>query len=188
MLGDIVAVTTLVVTLILALLTGWYVWLTQGLLRAQTDAHVIVYPRFVGTRAPAIELVIENLGNGVARDIKFELSEDIPYQLSGWGKAPAQGVKLLKDGPLIEGMPFLAPRASRTFDWGDHPALHETLGKRVILVTCVFKSGRRTLKTLSSLEVASFEHQCYLDSDGARQCAKELSRILEVLRGRGPIG
>ncbi len=49
--------------------------LTHQLVRAQTDPYVIVYARFDGTH---ILLVIENVGDGIAKDVRFELSREIP--------------------------------------------------------------------------------------------------------------
>jgi len=179
--GDFVSVCTLIVTGILALLTAIYVWLTHRIVRAQTAPCVILHVAGDESRPTVLQIVIENVGNGLARDVQFQPSEEIPHR--AWGlHEDGPPADRMEDGPLIEGIPALGPRAARRIDWGQYPALHRELKGKKIEVICTFKDGPRTMQTESVLEIESLRYDSLADSDGARQCARELEKIEKTLR------
>ena len=182
--ADFVSVSSLIVTGLLAILTGVYVWLTHRIVQAQTAPCVIVHVTADESRPTVLQIVIENVGNGVARDVRFQLSEEIPHR--AWGlDENGPPAEQMKDGPLIEGIPALGPRAARRMDWGQYPALRRELKGKKIDVTCTFKDGARNMKTRSVLEIESLKYDCLADSDGARQCARHLEKIEKTLRDQG---
>ena len=63
--GLIVAIATIV----LVCVTGWYVRLTQEMLKADNKPEVIVFLHYDGE---VISLCVENVGTGYASDIRFE--------------------------------------------------------------------------------------------------------------------
>ena len=56
----------------LVIITALYVLLTWKILRSQTDPCVIVYARRDRENYDKVAIVIENVGNGIARDIRIE--------------------------------------------------------------------------------------------------------------------
>ena len=128
---------TLAATVVVAIATVVYVVLTHQLVRAQTDPCVIVYPRFDG--GSHILLVIENVGNGVARDIRFELSREIPKYAGGPDIDTGYVKEMMTSGPLIHGIPAMKPGESRVTVWGQYGGLKKALGDDPVRVTCRFK-------------------------------------------------
>lgn len=74
---------TVAATILLTILTGVYVWLTYKILRAQSDPHVVVYARSDELRPSVIEIVIQNVGRTVARNVRFEFSQPILWRVFG---------------------------------------------------------------------------------------------------------
>lgn len=144
-----------------------------------------MYVKGDDSRPTVIQIVIENIGNGVARDVRFQLSQGIPHRAFGLGenRPPAEQ---MKNGPLIEGIPALEPRGARKIDWGQFPALRAQLAGKAIEVTCTFKDGVRAMKTTNVLEIESLRYEPAADPDGARQCARHLEKIERTLRGIAP--
>ena len=134
---DAVAGWTLAATIVVALATVVYVALTHRLVRTQTDPCTIVYPKFDG--GSHILLVIENVGNGVARDIRFELSREIPKYAGGPDVETGYVKEMMTSGPLIHGIPAMKPGESRVTVWGQYGGLKKALGDEPVRVTCRFR-------------------------------------------------
>jgi mannose/fructose/N-acetylgalactosamine-specific phosphotransferase system component IID len=52
--------------------------LTHRLVRAQTYPDVVAYTHHDDTRQTTIQIVIKNIGNGMARDVQFQPSRPLP--------------------------------------------------------------------------------------------------------------
>src|SRR3989304_6890020 len=74
---------TTVATAVLALLTFIYVRLTKRILENQSNPCVIVSVIHDDERPTILQLVIRNVGAGLAKDISFEFSRPIPAR--AWG-------------------------------------------------------------------------------------------------------
>src|SRR5688572_30576332 len=92
------------VNLCLAGITGIYVWLTFKILRSQTDPYVVVYARSDELRPSLIEIVVENVGKGVARDVTFQLSRSLPWRAYGTAPDCPDVSKPMTEGPFIIGI------------------------------------------------------------------------------------
>lgn len=185
--ADFVSVWNLIVPGFLAILTGVYVWLTHRILRAQTAPCVVLYVRGDQSRPAVLQIVIENIGNGIARDIRFRLSDVIPHRAFGLGEnPPPPEEEEMKGGPLIEGIPALEPRGARRIDWGQYEGIHAQLKGKKIEVICTFKHGARRMRTKNLLEIESLKYDSIADPDGARRCARELKEIQKTLRQLTP--
>lgn len=175
----IASAATAVGTLALAIITGIYVHLTKRLVQSQSDPCIVVFTRHDIAQPSTIHVVMKNIGASLARDIRFELAEAIPE--AAWGVTEKEAVNsghLLRHGPLIDGIPALAPGEERVFLWGQYGGLSNWLGGRAIGVRCHFKRGSKELPpTDCVLEVNSFAHNHAVDSDGARRTAKILEQV-----------
>jgi hypothetical protein len=76
--GEWLAFGTFIATAALAILTAVYVYHTAKLVRAQTDPCVIAYTQRTERNGVAfVEIVIENVGRGIARDARVERSVNV---------------------------------------------------------------------------------------------------------------
>ena len=183
----VVATAAAAVGAFLAAAIAWVVF------RQEHDPEVIVYAAADEARPSIILLVIENVGRRAARNVTFRVSRPLPAK--AWGltvadSSPATAV--MTTGPLIAGIPYLGPRSTRQITWGQFGGLYQSIGKDGIVVTCNYTSDAigwsapREHETASLLEVASFDGTDATDPDGARQSAKQLKRIADVLEKRMP--
>lgn len=171
----------------LAVITVTAVIINYFLLRSQIDPHVIVYAKHDESRPTIILLIIENVGKGMAHNVRFELSRPIPLRAFGIDPKTAEEPVPMTEGPFVNGIPSLGPGSSRVFAWGQYGGLVKALGDEPVGVKTVFLSRRlpplesTPLVTESVLEIDSFAGTDAVDPDGARQSAKELKRIADTL-------
>ena len=85
------------------------------LLRAQQDPEVVVFAVPDARRPSIINLIIENVGKGIARDTSFELIRPMPWKAFGFAEAGMP--KQMTRGPMIYGIPFLSPGEKRIMTW-----------------------------------------------------------------------
>ena len=161
--------------------------ITYRTYRNQTDPLVIVYATPDYDRPTVINLIIENIGRGVAKNISFGFSDKIPANAFGVSKLE-KSAEWMTTGPLISGIPALGPEAKRIITWGQYGGLHELLNDKVLEVTATFyrdgvirSSSQKLLKHTSLLEVSSFGATSAADNNWQRKQATELSRIAKQL-------
>jgi len=111
---DISSWVTAIATTLLALITWFYVGLTKKILDAQTDPCIIVSTVHDANRPTIIQLVIKNIGSGLARDITFQCSQPLPQFAWGLTITDAKDAEVMSAGPLIDGISGLAPGEERT--------------------------------------------------------------------------
>jgi len=163
-----------------ALFAALYTWLTYRLVRAQTEPNLIVYVRHDESRPSLVQIVIENIGRGLATDVTFESSMVIPAHAFGITEDKAGPAEKMTDGPLIEGIPSLGPGDSRKIAWGQYGGLRKAIGDEVITVTCKYRHGTRAMPPVTcKLDVRSFKGTDAVGSEGAR-VIKELKRLADA--------
>jgi hypothetical protein len=140
------AALSLISNLVLVGLTAVYVYLTHALLSSQTVPCVVVY---VKRRGMLAYLTIENIGKGLARDIGFLSSEQLMFVPARLACTTAAQLEEMKQGPLIQGIPALAPGQKRMMLWGPLHVLNAWLGNRTITVTCTFSENGRLAKPIT---------------------------------------
>lgn len=170
-----------IATVVLAVLTFIYVRLTKGILENQSNPCIIVSVIHDDERPTILQLVIKNVGTGLAQDITFDLSRPIPARAWGIAEKDAKTVDPMTNGPLIEGMPALGPGEQRRIDWGQYGGLTKNLDKEPVIVKCKFKkNGKDMPLTECKLDVKSFEGTVAVQRPSAK-VAKELEKIYEDL-------
>ncbi len=162
--------------------------ITSLTLTAATAPHVIVYAKADQSRPSFIQIVIENVGQRNAKNVKFALSEPIPNKTAGCHGPDDPRAGPMTAGPLISGIPALGPKDSRPMIWGKYLILRELLGQRVITVTASFESDpllgfgpMNDHSVVSLVDVFSFDETDAVDPDGGRQSARQLKRIADVV-------
>lgn len=154
------------------------------LYRTSTDPHVIVYTALSPKIPTVILVVIENIGRGPAKNVRFSLGGPVPWK--AWGIEEAQAFQPMDRGPLITGIPFLAPGARREFTWGQFGGLHAAIGDGAVKVTATYlPDGRDPLAphefvTESLLEVKSFHHTNDDGNNAPKDIAEQLRRIADA--------
>ena len=145
--NTIAAIVTSLSTIVLACLTYKYVRLTHQILERYSDPCVIVTVIHDDSRPTILQIVIKNIGTGLAHDIRFEFSRPLP----------ANEAEIMSDGPLISGIPALGPGETRKIDWGQHGGLIKNVGDETITVTSFFKKNGKEMPSVASyLDVKSF--------------------------------
>lgn len=169
-------------TLVLVVVTWRYVLITAAQLKAATSPYVVVYLRHDDRRATLFQIVIENVGKGVANDIRFELSGPIPRLAKGHTEAEAPPAEPMTSGPLIDGITALGPGDKREMVWGQYGGLMKAIGEKGIQVKCRFKFGKEEMDPVyCTLDIKSFTGHDLVDHDGARRSAKHMERIADVM-------
>lgn len=185
----IIPLLNLAVTAILAVVTWYYAVLTRRLVRAQTDPYVVVYVHHDMSLPSMLQIVIENLGHGVAEDVRFELSDQLPMRAFERDEAKAPLAAVMDIGPLIQGIPALGPSGKRIIAWGEFGGLHKFLGDKAVTVVTRYKyRGKDMPAVTSKLEVGSFVIENATDTDSARQSALQLNRIASALENLAKSG
>jgi hypothetical protein len=142
-----------------------------------------VYLRHDESRSTVLQIVIENIGKGLATDVSFTLSRPVPGRAWGFTDQGLQPVKPMTTGPLFDGILALGPGDSRKMAWGNYYALKKALGDEPVRIVCHYKHGRRKMKPVSSaLDVHSFAATDAVGSEGER-IVRELERIAKATEG-----
>jgi hypothetical protein len=164
-----------------ALLAALYTWLTFRLVRAQSEPNVVVYVRHDDSRPSVLQIVIENIGQGLATELSFKASRPIPQKAWGLAGAGAKPAEQMTAGPLVDGIASLGPGDSRRIAWGQYYGLKNALGDQPLVVTCEYKHGKRQMHPVSAvLDVNSFAGTDAVGSEGERGI-KELKRMADAL-------
>lgn len=173
---------TALATIVLTILTGIYVNLTGKILSSQTDPCVILTVVHDEDRPTMLQLVAKNVGAGLARDIRFEFSHQLPAQAWGIDRQQAKTPKQMTDGPFINGIPALGPGESRKMDWGQYGGLAKAIGDKKIKATCRFKKGRKEMPPINCpLGVESY-YQTVASAPPAVNTVKELEKVNRNLK------
>ena len=174
---------TLVVTVVLALAAIASSAVTYWALRRNVDPSVVVYADEHPTQATLIVIVIENVGAGVAYDVRFELEDELPIKAWGLTEEKAKEPEIMNGGPLVSGIPALGPGSKRVINWGQFGGLKKALGTRAVGVNVSFEARHRLfwdsdrMSTSCFLESASFEGTTAAPTKGSALIAGEIKRV-----------
>ena len=114
------------ISLLMVLIACASVTVTYVVYRSVTDPEVIVYADTDQRRPSIINLIIKNIGKGPASDITF--SSDRPLPISAYSiETPKVMPEVMTDGPIIVGIPYLAPDQSLVLTWGQYGGLSKFL-------------------------------------------------------------
>ncbi|TLD43573.1 MAG: hypothetical protein JETT_0004 [Candidatus Jettenia ecosi] len=155
------------------------------LLRLHRDPEVIVYAASDHRRPSIINLVIENIGKGLAFDVKFETNRSIPQRAFGFENAP--NPKPMDNGPLIIGIPSLGVGEKRIITWGQFGGLNKGLGDDVLDITATYRScpmlrfTKQKHKTKSRIDIKSFKGTDASDHNCDKKAAEQLGNIAKSL-------
>ena len=150
--------------------------------RSQADPDVIICAQGDEKRAGIINLVIENIGRATAYDVSYVASAALPWNAFRFDdEAPA--VETMTSGPLVTGIPLLAPGGKRVITWGVYFGLIKALEAGTIMVTASYRSQhfgvpwRSRHKSACPLEVFSFAGTDASDSNYLKHIAEDVKKV-----------
>jgi hypothetical protein len=175
-----------VATISLAFLTGIYVLLTRQLVKRQVDPYIVVFVHHDNTRPTILQLVIRNIGAGVAKNIQFKIAKQLPSRAFGLDPNTAQDAQTMSDGALLAGIPALVPGEDRRIDWGQYGGLVKAIGDNQIEIEASFLTDdSRKLNTKSIVEIMSFKGTNASKHEPYKDIVDELRKINSSLHGLG---
>lgn len=127
-----------------------------------STGDVVIYAQVDRKRPTVINLVIHNIGKGIARDIKFVCLNGIPKAANGISglKEP---LKIYETGALVNGLPILFPDEKLVYSWGQFGGLKEALDGKPLEIEIIFFSHnslqlmRRKTRNKLVIDVTAFE-------------------------------
>lgn len=152
-------------------------------MRSNVDPHVIVYVTDDTKQPSLLLLVIENVGKGIAYDVRFASSKPLPERAYGISAESAPTPQPMTEGPLLTGIPAFPPGAKRIINWGQWGGLLKYLGEDTITVTVTYRSDqmgpfdRSEHQTVSLIEIQSFKGTRASDVNYERVIADQLKDI-----------
>lgn len=151
---------TAISTAVLVIITFANLRIFKQTFESRLDPHVIVTLDLdEESSAHIIMIVIRNIGTGLAEDVTFEISKQIPLWAGGIKPESADIRETMQDGPLINGILTLGPGEKRKLLWGQYYGLLEAVGPDPIVVTCHFKrDGKPRPPVVCRLDIPSFKH------------------------------
>ncbi|MCF8076085.1 MAG: hypothetical protein K9K63_00785 [Desulfotignum sp.] len=183
---DWLSVGMLLATIVLAFLTGAYVFLTKRLVKSQVDPYIAVFVHHDNTRPTIIQLIIRNIGAAVAKNIKFTINGSLPARAFGLEEKTSKEANKMVDGPLISGIPALIPGEDRRIDWGQYGGLMKSIGDKEIIIKAIYETDdSRKITTDSVVEVKSFLNTNASKYDPYEGIVKELEKISHQLNNIG---
>ncbi|MDJ0046159.1 hypothetical protein QM574_16520 [Pantoea ananatis] len=168
-----------IVTMVIAIASSLISYLVY---KENSSPDVIVYLEQDEHALIILNVVIKNIGKSAARDVSFKSSRPL------FEKAyKAEQHQLIDQGPLITGIPFLAPNASRVLAIGSYAGLSELLrNEKIEIETSFYKANSallysRKIKNVSYLEVYSFAGISASDNSNEKKIENALTRIEKAI-------
>ncbi len=148
--------------------------------RKNTSPEVIVYPDLDEQTKVVVNLIIKNIGNEVAKNVIFYPESELPCR--AFGMENPEMPEIMDEGPIKNGIPYLAPGASRVLCWGQYGGLHKFIGDGVIKVTIKYERTNRyllskKLTNVSYIDIKSFETTAASDNSWGKSAVSELKSL-----------
>lgn len=162
--------------------------ITHAVYRSSTDPEIIVYADTDKKRPSIINLIIKNIGKGPAKDITFKTSKKLPKRAYGI-EEPNDMAEVMDSGPIISGIPYMAPNQEIIITWGQYGGLKKYIGKGNIVVTAQYK--RTTTINIwkksssSKLFIEAFYGSDMSDSNWDKKLVDELKITNNILKKWG---
>ena len=138
----------------------------------QSRPHIIVHYRPNPDVQSIIDLVIENVGSGMARNVNF--SDPLPARCYGIEAADGEGAGVLGDG-----LPAIAAGQKYIFDGGQYGGLTERLGEKMeVVASYEYKNPIGINQKKKELCVLSVSHLQYMTTRVSAEQA-----IVDALKG-----
>ncbi|MBI0425935.1 hypothetical protein [Psychrobacter sp. NG27] len=174
------------ISVFMALIATASTIITYAVYRSSTDPEVIVYADTDNKRPSIIILIIENIGKGPAENISFKTSRSLPEKAFSI-EEPRNMPNTMSTGPIINGIPFLAPNQKIILTWGQYGGLKKYIDGNSIVVTAQYgranaKFWFNQLSSSSKLSVEAFYQTDISDLNWDRKISETLIKTNEQLQ------
>lgn len=148
-----------VVTVVIALLS---LIVAYRIYYDNSTGDVVVYAQVDRKRSTIINLVIHNIGKGIARDIKFICLDGIPKEAYGISSLD-KPLNRYESGAFFNGLPILFPDERLVYSWGQFGGLKEALDGKPLEIEIIFFSHislqlmRRKIRNKIVIDINAFE-------------------------------
>ncbi len=169
------------VSFLMALIAVSSVLISYTIYRSSTDPEVILYSQPDIKRPSIINLIIHNIGKSPALNVTFSPEKALPSKAFGFDDA--QMPEKIVDGPLINGIPYIAPNQQFVITWGQYGGLNKYFGSSHIDVDISFERPNSLLrlnkfkKATSRLGIRAWELTDSSDRNWDKKTAEELKKI-----------
>ncbi len=153
--------------------------------RASTDPNVIVFANPDPKRPSFVNLIIKNIGSGAALDISFSSDKPLPKKAFSI-EIPKELPETMNDGPLIVGIPFLAPQQELILTWGQYGGLKKYMGDASITITSRYARSSFLFKKFQFIEsISKVDITCFAAVDASdHNWTEKISKNLEQTNKR----
>ncbi|RZG45760.1 hypothetical protein [Acinetobacter wuhouensis] len=175
-----IEILTLIIAL-LSLIVAYIVYYNNSI------GDVVVYAQVDKRRQTIINLIIHNIGKGIAKDIQFICPKGIPkkaYGISGL----SEPLKHYDSGAFINGLPILFPDEKLVYSWGQYGGLKEALNGEPLEIEITFFSRsnfqliRRKIKNRVVIDPTAFEGVDISESSFENEVKQSLKDIAKSLK------
>lgn len=167
------------ISLFMALIATGSAVITYVVYRSATDPEVIVYADVDRRRPSVMNLIIKNIGNGPALDVSFCSDKPLPNKAFGIEVTKEMPSRML-EGPIVSGIPYLAPGQEIVLTWGQYGGLKKYMGDSSIVVISKcrrprsFRPHSGFVNSISKLDITQFEHSDVSDHNWGPKLVKRL--------------
>ncbi len=150
-----------------------------------TSPDVIVHLEQDPDSKSILNLVIENIGKGSAKYIVFTPESPLPQSAFGIENAPMP--KQMDYGPIITGIPYLAPNSRRVMMLGQYSGLKNWLNENSIIINIKCERANKVFGvskyvfTSSSIDIFSFATSESSDNSNAKGIKDELKKLTKEI-------
>lgn len=176
---------TAIAAFVYTLFTIWLVSETRRMRQVYTDPCVVVFIRKHATEDTLLELVIRNIGSGMARNITFGLPQGLQTCLWGIGVESLAPGEPVSRGALVQGIPALAPNQERAILWGQWKGIEKhllTWANPEIRASFFGADLRTSFETKNPIEIASFDGLSLAPDNPIASVSKELKSLNAEIR------
>lgn len=156
--------------------------ISYSVFAANTSPEVIVHLEQDPDARTIFLLVIQNIGNGAAKNVKFIPESPLPQEAFGM-VGDAQMPKEMDHGPIISGIPYMAPGSSRTIMLGQYGGLEKWLNDKSLTINIECERANKffgvpnVVRTSSSIDIHSFLATDASDNSHAKGIRDELKKL-----------
>lgn len=174
------------ISILMALIAVATAVVTYAVFRSATDPTVIVYAQPDLQRQSLVNLIIENIGRGAAHKISFKPSRPLPANAFSI-PIPENMPDAMQSGPIVYGIPFLAPGQRLSISWGQYGGLYKYLGDEPIRVDAIcYRTPTgffsKKIKASSTLDIRMFKTSESTEHGYGPNLVKELKAINSTLK------
>ncbi len=171
-------------SIVLVFVTVSATYINYRIYRLHKDPEVIVYSEHDLKRPSIINLIIENVGSGIAKNIEFSSDKPIPNRAFGIDEN-APSPKHMTKGPLVVGIPELGPKSKRVITWGQYNGLIKGLGIETLTITVKYSAKKVFFRAPNfqsdfTLDVKSYEGTDASEQNWDKKAAESLERIANI--------